>query len=99
MGYPLSLGLPLLLSVLLQTLLWVGVLFHVQWLDRIALLGIAAGGLGVASIALLFYRLLAIGRPWSLVITIAMFLQSAAFANSVLFLYSAYTGGFPDWMN
>lgn len=98
MSYPLTTGLPLLLSLVLQGLLWAGVLAHIEWLNRLALLGIAAGGLGIASIALVIYHLLALEKNWSLSIVLAILLQAAALANSVLFLYSAYVGAFPSWM-
>jgi hypothetical protein len=99
MHYPLSIGLPLLLSLSLNGLLWAGALLHIEWLNRLALLGIAAGALGVATIALVFYRVLALDQaPWSLSLSLASLVQFLALANSLLFLYSAYVGVFPQWL-
>ena len=41
MGYPLSIGLPLLITLTLQGLLWAGAIWHIEWLNRLALMGIA----------------------------------------------------------
>ena len=98
MVYVFCLYFPLLFSLLVQGLLWVGTFWHIGWLDRIAMLGIAAGGLFGSCIALMLYRLIAIGRPFSIGLSLASLLQFAALANSLLFLYSAYVGVFPAFM-
>ncbi len=98
MGYPLSIGLPLLITLTLQGLLWAGAIWHIEWLNRLALMGIASGGIFTACIALVFYRILAVAKPWSLTLSLASLIQFLALANSILFLYSAYVGAFPVWL-
>ncbi len=98
MTYPLSVGLPLVINLSLQGLLWAGVFFHIVWLNRIAMLGISGGTFFLSCISLVFYRILALEKPWSLTIVFGSLLQAAAMANSLLFLYSAYLGAFPEWL-
>lgn len=95
--YPLSIGLPLIISVVIHSLLWAGTFWHIEWMNRLSMMGMAGGGLATASIALVFYRILAIEKPWAISIIVASLLQFLAWANSLLFLYAAYVGRLPQW--
>lgn len=97
--YPLSMGLPLILSLTVQVLLWAGTLWHIEWLNRLAMLGLAGGGLATACISLVFYRIIALEKPWAWFIIIPSLLQFLALANSILFVYAAYVGALPHWID
>ncbi len=88
MSHPFTLWLPVLISIALQSILWFGDFFYLDWLDRTAILWMSIAGFSAAGLFLVIYRWVASEmEPWSLGLIFASLLQFATMGSSGYFLW------------
>jgi hypothetical protein len=82
-------------SYLLQTLLLLDAFLYLFNWDSVETFGVALGGFFVASISLVYYRVLATAGKPTLLFHLACVLQIVAWLSSLYFALSALLGYYP----